>query len=191
MPGVQICRFALADSPRTGMRKIPVRGTPLHFETFFCLHGHLTIKPFGGEPYAVEAPGIFLLSDVTGLSTCLCSRDLCGILIAVDAKAAKESLMTVCAILGMKLDTRIVKGKMATGNCCMAPHSMPIHSFLVRQRLQRAVELIRTTRMPIQQIAQTVWYESMSQFHTAFKRQYGMIPGQYRKMSETTTPRPF
>ncbi|MFR8542887.1 MAG: hypothetical protein ACLVD8_26385 [Enterocloster sp.] len=30
-------------------------------------------------------------------------------MIAVDAKAAKESLVTVCSTLGMRLDTRIVK----------------------------------------------------------------------------------
>ena len=57
--------------------------------------------------------------------------------------------------------------------------------------LDRAQELICTTRMPIQQIAQAVGYESMSQFNAAFKREYGMTPGQYRKMSETATPRPF
>jgi len=45
--------------------------------------------------------------------------------------------------------------------------------------------------MPIQQIAQAVGYEGMSQFNAAFKREYGMTPGQYRKMSETATPRPF
>ena len=43
-------------------------------------------------------------------------------------------------------------------------YGMPIHSFLIQQRLQRAQELIRTTRMPIQQIAQAVGYEGMSQF---------------------------
>ena len=70
-------------------------------------------------------------------------------------------------------------------------YGMPIHSFLVQQRLRRAQELICTTRMPIQQIAQAVGYEGMSQFNAAFKREYGMTPGQYRKMSETATPRPF
>ena len=68
---------------------------------------------------------------------------------------------------------------------------MPIHTYLIRQRLRRAQELICTTRMPIQQIAQSVGYEGMSQFNTAFKREYGMTPGQYRKMSETATLRLF
>ena len=235
----------------------------------------------------VEAPGIFLLSDSSALRSCQCSGNLGGVLIAVDAKAAKESLVTVCSTLGMRLDTRIVKEKMTARNGCMAlcgtpwtqsffetvrylseqeqerycvfksvellyllctevsesdesfsgsgcpvshsllevkayiqthlsdkltiaflckqfslsptflkegfrrAYGMPIHSFLVQQRLRRAQELICTTRMPIQQIAQAVGYEGMSQFNAAFKREYGMTPGQYRKMSETASFRPF
>ena len=287
MPGVQICRFALCGRPQAGMRTVPVRGIPLHFETFFCLRGRLVIKPFSGEPYAAEAPGIFLLSHIAGLSACLCSGDLCGILIAADAEAARESLMTVCSILGLELDTGRVRETMAAQNGCMILHGtpwtqaffaalqslpgeaqerycvfksvellyllcteasvpdgtspcsespvshglleiksyiqahlsekltiellckqfsvspthlkegfrraygVPIHSFLIQQRLHRARELICTTRMPIQQVAQAVGYEGMSQFNAVFKRHYGMTPGQYRKMSETATLRPF
>ena len=70
-------------------------------------------------------------------------------------------------------------------------YGVPIHTYLIQQRLRRAQELICTTRMSIQQIAQAVGYEGMSQFNAAFKREYGMTPGQYRKMSETATLRPF
>ena len=243
----------------------------------FCLTGRLTVRALQGTSYTVEAPGIFLLSDSSALRSCQCSGNLGGVLIAVDAKAAKESLVTVCSTLGMRLDTRIVKEKMTARNGCMAlcgtpwtqsffetvrylseqeqerycvfksvellyllctevsesngslsgsgcpvshsllevkayiqthlsdkltiaflckqfslsptflkegfrrAYGMPIHSFLVQQRLRRAQELICTTRMPIQQIAQAVGYEGMSQFNAAFKREYGMTPGQYRK----------
>ena len=235
----------------------------------------------------VEAPGIFLLSDSSALRSCQCRGNLGGVLIAVDAKAAKESLVTVCSTLGMRLDTRIVKEKMTARNGCMAlcgtpwtqsffetvrylseqeqerycvfksvellyllctgvsepgesltgsgcpvsqsllevkayiqahlsdkltiallckqfsvsptflkegfrrAYGVPIHTYLIQQRLRRAQELICTTRMSIQQIAQAVGYEGMSQFNAAFKREYGMTPGQYRKMSETVTLRPF
>ena len=285
MPGVQICHFSLPAQEPLG--PVPVCGAPLQFEVLFCLTGHLDVQSVQGAPYAVEAPGIFLLSDSSALRSCQYSGNLGGILIAVDAKAAKESLVTVCSTLGMKLDTRIVKKKMTARNGCTAlcgtpwtqaffetvrylseqeqerycvfksvellyllcteafesdespsggscpvPHSLlevkayiqthlsekltiallckqfsvsptflkegfrraygvPIHTYLIQQRLRRAQELICTTRMPIQQIAQAVGYEGMSQFNAAFKREYGMTPGQYRKMSETATPRPF
>lgn len=106
IPGVQMCRFSLSDRPQTGLRENPEREAPLHFATIFCLCGCLVIRFFCGEPYASEAPGIFLLTDFAGLCTCHCSGVLCGILIAADAKAAKESLVTVCSTLGMKLDTK-------------------------------------------------------------------------------------
>ena len=60
-------------------------------------------------------------------------------------------------------------------------YGVPIHTYLIRQRLRRAQELICTTRMPIQQIAQSVGYEGMSQFNTAFKREYGMTPASTEK----------
>lgn len=285
MAGVQLCRFAMADSCQA--LSIPACGAPLQFEVFFCLTGRLIVRPLQGTPYAVEAPGIFLLSDSTGLRSCLCSGDLSGILVAVDAPSAKKSLRTICSLLGLELDTRKVKDKMAASNGCVAlfgtpwtqaffdtmqylpeetqeqycvfksvellyllcaeasapdgsaaglchpvfpcmaevktyiqahltekltiaflckqfsvsptflkegfrrAYGMPVHSFLIQQRLQRARQLIRTTRMPIQTVAQCVGYESASQFNTAFKQHYGVTPGQYRKMSETAIPRPF
>lgn len=285
MPGVQVCRFAL-DREQTD-RQIPVQGRPLHFETLFCLGGQLTIQPCRGEIYRVQAPGIFLLSDSSGLRACRCSGDLSGVLVAVDAAAAKESLMQICATLGLELDTSGVKRKMAAksggmvladmpwteaffahlqclpqaaqarycvfkavellyllcsqdaaavppeagaagvypprllevqaylqahlcekmtiAHLCrrfaMSPtvlksdfrraFGVPIHSWLVQQRLKRARELLCTTQMPVQQVAQSVGYQGMSQFNAAFKRQYAMTPGQARKMSQTVTPRPF
>ena len=285
MPGVEICRFSLPEPEAP--RPIPVCGAPLQFEAFFCLTGRLAVRLARGASRRVEAPGIFLLSDSAALHACQYGGNLGGILIAVDAKAARESLATVCVTLGMELDTGIVRRKMAAWNGCMALHGtpwtqalfetvrylpeqakerycvfksvellyllcagvsaseasptgtgcpvshdllevrayiqthlsekltiaclckrfslsptalkegfrraygVPIHSFLIRQRLRRAQELICTTRMPIQQIAQAVGYEGMSQFNAAFKREYGMTPGRYRKMSETAMPRPF
>ena len=62
---------------------------------------------------------------------------------------------------------------------------MPVHTWLIRQRIKRAQELLCTTQMPIQEIARAVGYESISQFHAAFKGYSGITPGQYRKMSET------
>ena len=110
--GVQICRFSLPEPVQEPLRPIPVCGAPLQFEVLFCLTGRLTVRALQGTSYTVEAPGIFLLSDSSALRSCQYSGNLGGILIAVDAKAAKESLVTVCSTLGMRLDTRIVKEKM-------------------------------------------------------------------------------
>lgn len=287
MPGVQICRFTLPNSVQKALRPVPVCGERQHFEVLFCLTGRLVVQPLQSAPYVMEAPGIFLLSHSSALRSCQCSENLSGILVEVNAPSAKKSLQAICSILGMHLDTRIVKQKMAERNgstvlsgtpwtqaffetlqelpaesqerycvfkavellyllCSGHPSAekpkyspdgyasplmleikayllehlsekntiqllcrqfsvsptflkenfrrafgSPIHSWLVEQRLKWARELICTTRMPIQQVAHTVGYEGMSQFNAAFKRCFGMTPGQYRKMSETATLRPF
>ena len=124
MPGVQICRFSLPEPEQEPLRSVPVCGAPLQFEVLFCLTGRLTVRALQGTSCTVEAPGIFLLSDSSALRSCRYSGNLSGVLIAVDAKAAakaaKESLVTVCSTLGMRLDTRIVKEKMTARNGCMA-----------------------------------------------------------------------
>lgn len=125
MPGVQICRFSLPEPEQEPLRSVPVCGTPLQFEVLFCLTGRLTVRALQGTSCTVEAPGIFLLSDSSALRSCRYSGNLSGVLIAVDAKAAKESLVTVCSTLGMKLDTRIVKKKMTARNGCTALHGTP------------------------------------------------------------------
>ena len=88
MPGVEICRFSLPE--QEPLRPIPVCGAPLQFEALFCLTGRLTVRALQGTSYTVEAPAIFLLSDSSALCSCQYSGNLGGILIAVDAKAAKK-----------------------------------------------------------------------------------------------------
>ena len=97
MPGVQICRFSLPEPEQEPLRSVPVCGAPLQFEALFCMTGRLTVRALQGASCMVEAPGIFLLSDSSALRSCQCSGNLGGVLIAVDAKAAKESLVTVCS----------------------------------------------------------------------------------------------
>lgn len=75
----------------------------------FCLSGRLAVQTSKGAPYVVEAREIFLLSDSSELHSCQYSGNLSGILVAVDAKAAKESLMTACSALGMELNTKVVR----------------------------------------------------------------------------------
>ena len=70
-------------------------------------------------------------------------------------------------------------------------HGMSIHRWLMELRMQRAEELICCTDQPIYQIAQEVGYEGMSQFSAAFKKRYGVTPGQFKKMSKTITRCPF
>ena len=286
MPGVQTCSFTLRSSGCDVLIPVPVCGKARHFEALFCLEGRLVVESFPHDLHIVEAPGIFLLSDSSRIRSCLCSENLNGIFVAVDAHAARQSLRTICSALDIELDTRGVREKMKAMNgytalsgtpwvqaffeitkhlpdyakerycvfksvellyllCSEIPgadasepgsggishkmleirdymqehlsdkltirflcrkflvsptflkesfrraYGMPIHTWLIRQRIKRARELICTTQMPVHDVAHAVGYESISQFNTAFKGYYGMTPGQYRKMSETVVSSPF
>lgn len=70
-------------------------------------------------------------------------------------------------------------------------YGQPIHRWLMAQRMKRASDLIHSTNMTIQQIAQEVGYDGVSQFNTVFKQHYGQTPGQAKKMSKTGVFRPF
>ena len=48
-------------------------------------------------------------------------------------------------------------------------------------RLEKASELLKNTSLTIQEIANTVGYESQSKFTVAFKEAYGLLPKEYRK----------
>jgi AraC-like DNA-binding protein len=53
--------------------------------------------------------------------------------------------------------------------------------FLLRNRIYRARELLRETRMPIKEISQETGYANVIPFHQAFHKHTGQTPAQYRK----------
>ena len=64
-------------------------------------------------------------------------------------------------------------------------YGQPVHSWLQTQRMRQAAEYLYSSPMSILQIAQAVGYEGVSQFNLLFKRQYGITPSQYKKLSNT------
>ncbi len=279
MPGVRICRFELGGGAAEEMQAIPIVGAPFVFETLFCQSGCAIAELKHGRSSRTEAESIFLLSDVSGIRSFKISGDLSGILVSVDAGAARESFFSACSAMGLTLDTSRVKRRMdaqsgcfvmagtpwthaafrclgalpddARGRYCvfkavellyllcagdqeedpalpaegyvsqsildvgqymeahlsekitisalsrrfsLSPTSLkadfrrtygqPIHNWLIGRRMRRAGELIRSTELSNQEIAQAVGYEGVSQFNAAFKRHYGITPGRFRKMSK-------
>jgi AraC-like DNA-binding protein len=54
-------------------------------------------------------------------------------------------------------------------------------AYLTRWRLQLAARLLQTTRQSVLQVATDVGYESEASFNRAFKREFSVAPGQFRK----------
>ena len=55
------------------------------------------------------------------------------------------------------------------------------HQYLSLVRMQKAGHLLTTTQRPLTTIADSVGFTSEAAFSTAFKRHFGLRPGEYRK----------
>lgn len=53
--------------------------------------------------------------------------------------------------------------------------------WLTGQRMRQSAQLLRTTKQPVNSIAEAVGYEHYKRFLQHFKQYYGMTPGQYRR----------
>ena len=276
MPGARACLFSLGGGPFS----LPLRLEPLHFEALFCLAGAVTLTRRDGSILTAGTRQVLLLTDLSDVAGASADAPLEGILIAVDARGARESLQTICNLLGgLTLDTGLVRRWMASrGGCAVegptdwsraafanldclpqserarwcvwksvellyllcnpkgqedsAPaleretvrrlaeicrymeehldesltisalsrraclstttfkegfrrlYGLPVHTWLRQRRMERAAELLRDSSLSVLGVAQSVGYGSASQFSAAFRRQYGMTPAMYRKMSE-------
>ena len=117
MPGARACLFSLGEGPVS----LPLRLEPLHFEALFCLAGAITLIRRDGSILTAGPGQVLLLTDLSGVVGASAEVPLAGVLVAVDARNAKESLQTICHLLGgMTLDTNRVRQWMASrGGCAL------------------------------------------------------------------------
>lgn len=276
MPGARTCLFSLHDGPVS----LPLRLEPLHFEAMFCMAGAVTLTRRDGSTLTAGIRQVLLLTDLSDLTGASVDASLEGILVVVDARGARESLQTICDLLGgLTLDTGRVRCWMANrGGCavegptdwsraafanldrlpqseqarwcvwksvellyllstqdeqetytipgsmpnrnivrslaetrrymeahldesltipalsrraCLSAttfkeafrqlYGLPVHTWLRQRRMERAAELLNTSGLNLEGVAKAVGYSSVSQFAAAFRQQYGVTPGQYRK----------
>ena len=117
MPGARACLFSLGEGPLSP----PLRLEPLHFEAMFCLAGSMTLTRRDGSTLTAGARQVLLLTDLSGVVGASVDAPLEGVLVAVDARNARESLQTICTLLGgLTLDTGRVRRWMAgRGGCAV------------------------------------------------------------------------
>ena len=115
MPGARACLFSLGEGPVS----LPLRLEPLHFEALFCLAGAVTLTRRDGSALTAGARQVLLLTDLSGVTGASADAPLEGVLVAVDARNARESLNTICSLLGgLTLDTGQVRRWMASQGGC-------------------------------------------------------------------------
>jgi transcriptional regulator GlxA family with amidase domain len=61
--------------------------------------------------------------------------------------------------------------------------------FLTEARMQQAAELLRTTTLGIEQVAQTVGYLNFAAFDRMFKRAFGLTPTEWRASRDPSSHR--
>lgn len=117
MPGAAACVFSLGEGPAS----LPLRLEPLHFEALFCLAGAVILTRRDGSILTAGPGQVLLLTDLSGVTGASVDGPLSGVLVAVNARNAKESLDTICHLLGgLTLDTNRVRQWMASrGGCAL------------------------------------------------------------------------
>ena len=115
MPGARACLFSLEE----GTFPLPLQLAPLHFETLFCLRGAVTLTRRDGSSLTAGARQVLSLTDLSNLTGASVDAPLEGILVAVDARGARESLESICNLLGgLTLDTGRVRRWMSSRGGC-------------------------------------------------------------------------
>ena len=115
MPGARTCLFSLREGPVS----LPLRLEPLHFEALFCLAGTVALTRRDGSVLRLGPRQVLLLTDLSGVAGASADGPLEGVLVAVDAQNARESLKTICGLLGnLSLDTGRVRRWMADRGGC-------------------------------------------------------------------------
>ena len=122
MPGARACLFSLGEGPVS----LPLQLEPLHFEALFCLAGAVTLIRRDGSALTAGPGQVLLLTDLSGVTGASVDGPLSGVLVAVNARNAKESLDTICRLLGgLTLDTNRVRRWMASRGGCAVEGPTP------------------------------------------------------------------
>lgn len=122
MPGAGACLFSLGEGPVS----LPLQLESLHFEALFCLAGAVTLTRRDGSALTAGPGQVLLLTDVSSITGASAEVPLSGVLVAVDARNAKESLQTICHLLGgLTLDTNRVRQWMASRGGCAVEGPTP------------------------------------------------------------------
>ena len=115
MPGARACLFSLCERSFP----LPLRLEPLHFEVLFCLAGMLTLTRRDGSALRLGTRQVLLLTDISDLTDARVETGLKGVLVAVDARGARESLKAICDLLGgLTLNTDQVRRWMVSRGGC-------------------------------------------------------------------------
>lgn len=72
-------------------------------------------------------------------------------------------------------------GRTRLKSCFKAHYGKGLYAYLREQRIQFALSLLQDTAMPVKAISRAVGYKQTSNFAFAFKKRFGITPGEVRR----------
>jgi len=102
---------------------------------------------------------------------------------------SRDRLIRVQDYIEAHLDDRLTLTELAGVACLSAYHfsrsfkqttGVGLHHYVMQRRLERAKTLMRRTNRPLALIAQEAGFADQSHLNSAFRREMGVTPGQFR-----------
>ena len=105
-----------------------------------------------------------------------------------DIECIKKAKTLIDADISKHITIEFLSEKVGIGNTKLKRgfkqlFKMGLYTYLRKQRMERAVELIADTNRTIKEIAKATGFRYSSNFVSAFKSYHGMPPGKYRAYS--------
>lgn len=89
--------------------------------------------------------------------------------------------MTGAIVMGRSASPAAAAGQVVVGKPCRMLPDQPPMQYLAHWRLQLAAQHLKPSDLPLKTIADRNGYESEAAFSRAFKRHFGLPPGDWRR----------
>jgi AraC-like DNA-binding protein len=111
-----------------------------------------------------------------------------------DIECIKKAKALIDADISKHITITFLSEKVGIGNTKLKRgfkqlFGMGLYTYLRKQRMEKAAELIRETNRTIKGIAKATGFRYSSNFISAFKSYHGMPPGKYRAYSSINEAR--
>ena len=104
IPGIYICRFKGAGVSDKIVLPFPMEKTPRLVEALFCTEGEIIIQRANDIPYRAVKGNVLLLTNMTEYTSINISKNMQGILVAIDNCRISKQFFSLCDILKLDLE---------------------------------------------------------------------------------------
>ena len=93
-------------------------------------------------------------------------------------KRIEEEPATIPAIAALASEYCMSVSKLT--RCFRQVYGVSLHAYVIASRLQKGAELLLNSETSVREVSDIVGYAKPSQFSSAFRKRFGVLPGEYR-----------